>query len=100
MTGSHPHKLSRRDFARAALGAAALGAVPAQAARRPLEPWAPGFKISLQIPNDFNDDDLTFAKQIGVTHVIAVGGFLRGRKEDRLTFDLAIIHPCDTTPTD
>ena len=69
MTDRHDCALSRRDFARAALGAAALAAVPARAAKRPLEPLAPGFKISLQIPNDFNDEDLTFAKQIGVGYV-------------------------------
>ncbi len=60
---------TRRDFARAALGAAALATRPAQAAKRTLEPLAPGIKISLQIPGDFPDDELTFAKQIGVEYV-------------------------------
>lgn len=60
--------LSRRDFART-LAAAALAAREALAARRPLEPLAPGIKISLQIPNTFTDDDLTFARQIGVDYV-------------------------------
>ena len=61
--------VSRRDFARAALGAAALAGVPAMAAKRPLEPLSPGIKISLQIPNQFEPDDLTFAKQMGVGYV-------------------------------
>jgi mannonate dehydratase len=58
---------SRRTFARTLLGAAA--AIPAWAQKKPLEPWAPGAKISLQIPNQFTDDDLTFAKQMGVNYV-------------------------------
>ncbi len=59
---------TRRDFARVLAGsAAALTAV--QAARQPLEPLSPGIKISLQIPTKFDDEDLTFAKQIGVQYV-------------------------------
>src|SRR3954469_3118938 len=50
-----------------ALGAAA--AAPVWAAKRPLEPLTPGIKITLQMPTDFNDDDLKFAKQIGVAWV-------------------------------
>lgn len=61
-------KTSRRDFARL-ISAAALGVSQAQAAKKPLEPLSPGIKISLQIPNQFNDEDLTFAKQIGVGYV-------------------------------
>jgi mannonate dehydratase len=62
--------LSRREMARVALGAAALAAAqPGRAAKRPLEPLTPGIKITLQIPNEFDDDDLTFAKQIGVEYV-------------------------------
>ena len=34
--------------------------------KRPLEPLTPGIKITLQMPTDFNDEDLKFAKQIGV----------------------------------
>src|SRR5437867_1623638 len=60
--------LSRRDFARAAF-AAVLAARPVLAGRRSLEPLSPGIKISLQIPADFTDDDLTFARQIGVEYV-------------------------------
>ena len=59
---------SRRGFVRAAFGATAL-AGPVPAARRPLQPLSPGIKISLQIPNSFTADDLTFAKQMGVGYV-------------------------------
>jgi len=65
---------TRRDFTAAALAAAAAGPV-AQAAKKPLAPLAPGVKISLQIPTDAPDDDLTFAKQMGVDYVnIPTGG--------------------------
>src|SRR5881396_1018469 len=60
--------LSRRDFARAAF-AAVLAARPVLAGRRSLDPLSPGIKISLQIPGDFKEDDLVFAKQIGVGYV-------------------------------
>src|SRR5215813_3445813 len=59
--------INRRDFSRTALAAAA--AMPAAAAKRPLEPLAPGIKISLQIPTDAPDEDLTIAKQMGVDYV-------------------------------
>lgn len=62
-----PTMTTRRTFA-GMLGAAAYTAVPA-AAKRPLEPWTPGIKISLQIPTEFTDDDLKFAAQIGVQYV-------------------------------
>src|SRR5688500_9229909 len=60
--------LNRRDFVRA-IGAAALGTGPVLAGGRPLEPLSPGIKISLQIPGDFTDEDLVFAKQMGVEYV-------------------------------
>ena len=62
---------SRRGFLRSALATAA--AAPAVAAKRPLEPLSPGIKISLQIPGDYTDDDLTFAKQMGVEYVSIPG---------------------------
>lgn len=63
---------SRRRFLGAAAGAVA--AVPARAAaKRPLEPLTPGIKITLQIPADFTDEDLTFAKQLGVDYVAIPG---------------------------
>ncbi|MEX2260786.1 MAG: mannonate dehydratase [Bryobacteraceae bacterium] len=69
MTTASNRASSRRGFVRAALGATAFSAFPASAAKRPLDPLSPGIKISLQIPTDFNDDDLTFAKQMGVGYV-------------------------------
>ena len=61
-------KLNRRDFV-CAVGAAGLGAGAVLAAGRPLDPLSPGVKISLQIPGDFTDDDLAFARQLGVEYV-------------------------------
>src|SRR5687768_8330180 len=59
-------ELSRREFGRlAALGGAlaAAGCVTRSGA-------APAaIKISLQIPGDFTDDDLVFARQLGVEYV-------------------------------
>lgn len=60
--------LTRRSLARLALGGAALSAVGTSKGAE-LPPWGPGIKISLQIPRDFDDDDLTFAKQMGVEYV-------------------------------
>src|SRR6266566_4601401 len=60
--------LSRRDFARAAF-AAVLAARPVLAGRRSLDPLSPGMKISLQVPADFTEEDLVFAKQLGVEFV-------------------------------
>ena len=63
--------LSRRGFAHVAAGAALM----AQTNRKKLEPLAPGIKITLQIPTDFTDEDLTWAKQMGVGYVaIPTGG--------------------------
>jgi mannonate dehydratase len=69
MRDANGHATTRRDFARAALGSAALGAAPASAAKPPLQPLSPGIKISLQIPASFTDEDLVFAKQLGVGYV-------------------------------
>lgn len=65
---------SRRHFAASLAGgfaAAFAMRTGANAAntRKLLEPLSPGIKISLQIPNTFTDDDLTFAKQMGVQYV-------------------------------
>lgn len=60
--------INRRTFARLLGGAAAM-ASNLSAAKKPLEPLPPGIKISLQIPGSFTDDDLTFAKQLGVGYV-------------------------------
>jgi mannonate dehydratase len=60
---------NRRDFVRAGLGAAGLAASIAYAAKRPLEPLSPGIKITLQLPSTFTDEDLSFARQMGVDYV-------------------------------
>jgi mannonate dehydratase len=51
---------------------AALAAKLAAGAGKPLAPLTPGIKISLQIPTDCSDEDLAFARQIGV-HYVSVG---------------------------
>jgi mannonate dehydratase len=59
---------TRRRFLYSALGAV-VAERSARAEKTPLEPLSPGIKISLQIPNDFSDEDLKFARQIGVGYV-------------------------------
>jgi mannonate dehydratase len=66
---SHPIAATRRGFVRATLGAAGLAAAPLSAAKRPLEPLSPGIKITLQLGTKFTDEDLAFAKQMGVQYV-------------------------------
>lgn len=62
--------LTRRDLVRLA----AAGAVGSSIGKAlPPAPWGPGIKISLQIPNSYDDDYLTFAKQMGVEYV-SIGG--------------------------
>src|SRR5437868_10570297 len=68
MTDTTIRSATRRGFVRATLGTA-VAASSALAAKQPLEPLSPGIKISLQIPGDFNDEELTFAKQMGVNYV-------------------------------
>jgi mannonate dehydratase len=60
-------KDTRRKFIYAAAGS--LAAVPARAAKRPLEPLTPGIKITLQLSQNLSDDDLKFARQLGVGYV-------------------------------
>jgi mannonate dehydratase len=60
---------NRREFARAAVAGSFLLSQSARAEKRPLEPLSPGAKITLQLQSDFNDDDLNFAKQIGVEYI-------------------------------
>ncbi|MFB3829852.1 MAG: mannonate dehydratase [Bryobacteraceae bacterium] len=63
--------MNRRTFHAAALGGAAALAAPA----RKLEPFAPGIKVSLQIPTEPSAEDLQFARQLGVGWVnIPTGG--------------------------
>ena len=66
--------LSRRDFACAVVGAAlaarpVLAEVPKDKPAAKLQPLSPGIKISLQVPSDFTDEDLVFARQLGVGYV-------------------------------
>jgi mannonate dehydratase len=71
-------RFSRRSFVKLASSAAAVGAAWSPLLARParkLEPLPPGIKVSLQIPTDPSDDDLRFAKQMGVEYVnIPTGG--------------------------
>jgi mannonate dehydratase len=67
---------TRRDFVRTAaaipaatVGAAAAAAVTSASTRKPLVPLSPGIKISLQIPANFDETDLNFARQLGVEYV-------------------------------
>jgi mannonate dehydratase len=67
---------TRRDFVKLAGGMAAVeaAAAPARAVKK-LPEWAPGVKISLQVPTDPSDEDLQFANQLGVQYVsIPTGG--------------------------
>ncbi|HUQ92436.1 MAG TPA: mannonate dehydratase [Bryobacteraceae bacterium] len=67
--------MERRDFSK--LAAAGAAAVPflARSAAKKLEPLSPGIKISLQIPTDVPDEDLTFTKQLGLEYVnVPTGG--------------------------
>lgn len=69
--------LTRRTFTKIAMTGAAAAAIPATnwAAKKPLEPLAPGIKLSLQVPTDPSDQDLQFAQQLGVGWVnIPSGG--------------------------
>jgi mannonate dehydratase len=58
-------KLPRRTF----LASAVAAPFAARAPKRPLPPLEPGIKISLQIAAEFTDEDLRFAKQLGVDYV-------------------------------
>ncbi|MFN0168318.1 MAG: mannonate dehydratase [Bryobacteraceae bacterium] len=56
----------RRVFLQSLAGAAMS---PLALSARNYEEWAPGIKISLQIPTEVPDDQLVFAKQMGLKHV-------------------------------
>lgn len=71
--------VTRRAFGKYVIGGAVAGnafAMPLVAQRsKKLPELPPGIKISLQIPTDPSDEDLQFAKQIGVDYVnIPTGG--------------------------
>src|ERR1051325_303502 len=70
--------MHRRNFIKLAAGATATAAIgiplSARAATK-LEPLSPGIKVSLQISTDVTDEDLQFARQLGVAYVnIPTGG--------------------------
>ncbi len=61
---------SRRDFSRALLGGALGAAWPVLGcSTAPSAPPSSRIKISLQLPFEFTDEDLTFARQLGVEYV-------------------------------
>ncbi len=64
--------LNRRDLLRLAPAALAFAGANKSQAKEP-PPWGPGIKLSLQIPNSYDDDYLTFATQMGVEYV-SIGG--------------------------
>ena len=57
------NEMTRRSFTTLA---AAAGAAAPMAAAKGLENWAPGVKISMQIPTDPKPEDLQFVEQLGV----------------------------------
>lgn len=61
---------TRRDAVQALATAltAPVAAAP-QSSKRPLEPLSPGIKITLQLGTKFDDDDLAWAKQMGLEYV-------------------------------
>jgi mannonate dehydratase len=65
--------MTRRQLLQSAFAAGAAAALPAHAARKPLPEWGPGIKLTLQIPETYDDDDLVFAKQMGVEYVAIPG---------------------------
>src|SRR5262245_19429089 len=75
---SHKFSPNRRSFVKLAAGTAAIGAIQAPLWAKPkkeLPELAPGIKVSLQIPTDPSDEDLQFAKQLGIEYVnIPTGG--------------------------
>ncbi len=80
--------LSRRAFVKAAAGAAAgiaWGAGVARAEEKKpskLAELPPGIKISLQVPTDPSDEDLRFARQLGVDYVSIPSGGERATVEN------------------
>jgi mannonate dehydratase len=59
---------TRRDFSKTAL-AAAVGATMATPVAAKMWNPEPGIKLALQVGRSQEDEDLQFAKQVGVTHV-------------------------------
>ena len=57
--------MNRREFTRVAV----LGGLALSGCSTPSRRSCAPIKISLQIPSDFTDDDLVFARQLGVEYV-------------------------------
>jgi mannonate dehydratase len=69
--------ISRRSFiatTSAVAAAASVGQPFSLKAAQALQPLPPGIKISLQISGEATDDDLRFARQLGVEYVSLPGG--------------------------
>ena len=69
---SAPVALRRREFLRWGAGAVLAGSMArpwSALGAHTLEPLPPGVKISLQISTDATDEDLQFARQLGVQYV-------------------------------
>ena len=73
---AHP-VMTRRAFTRLALSGVAMGALsrprPVHAASK-LEDLRPGIKVSLQVPSDPGEEDLQFARQLGIEYVSIPSG--------------------------
>jgi mannonate dehydratase len=67
------HSMTRRTFSKLALAGAftksAIASPLQQQIHNPLQPLAPGIKIALQVPTDPADEDLQFARQLGLEYV-------------------------------
>lgn len=72
------NRFTRRTFTKIALtGALAktmLASPPQQEVHHPLQELTPGVKISLQVPTDPGNEDLQFARQLGVEYVSIPSG--------------------------
>ena len=60
---------TRRIFVESGLAAFSAAASASAAIKRPLRPLTPGIKITLQVPSNFTDEDLAFARQMGIDYV-------------------------------
>jgi mannonate dehydratase len=73
-------EMTRRDFSTAAMAASLIPQVSA----KPLEPLAPGIKISMQVDEKVSDDDLTWIKQMGIDYLNVQTGTGRATLENFL----------------
>ena len=72
------NRITRRTFTKIALTGALAKTVLASPAQQqihhPLQELTPGVKISLQVPTDPGNEDLQFARQLGVEYVSIPSG--------------------------